>query len=47
MVFIGVMSSEGVKGREPFSFPGGRERGREATVLEPISRLHEALVVRP
>lgn len=46
MVFIGVASPEGAKAWGPFSFPGSRERVREATVLEALSRLREALIAR-
>ncbi|KAK0641766.1 putative competence/damage-inducible protein CinA [Cercophora newfieldiana] len=46
MVFIGVASPGGAKAWGPFSFPGSRERVREATVLEALSRLREALLAK-
>lgn len=45
-VFIGIDSSEGSQVHGPFHFPGTRERVREATVLEALSQLRRALVVR-
>jgi PncC family amidohydrolase len=45
-VFIGIASPEGSSACGPFSFPGSRERVREATVLEALGRLREALVAR-
>jgi len=44
MVFIGVASPDGTRAWGPFSFPGSRERVREATVLEALSRLREVLL---
>jgi nicotinamide-nucleotide amidase len=43
MVFIGLASPEGSRAFGPFLFPGTRERVREATVMEALSRLREAL----
>jgi PncC family amidohydrolase len=45
-VFIGVAGPEGVRAWGPFSFPGSRERVREATVVEALSKLRDALVAR-
>ncbi|KAH8905271.1 hypothetical protein BR93DRAFT_776133 [Coniochaeta sp. PMI_546] len=45
-VYIGVASPEGTMAWGPFSFPGPRERVREATVVEALSRLREALIAR-
>ncbi|RYP45272.1 hypothetical protein DL768_008348 [Monosporascus sp. mg162] len=45
-VFIGIASPEGSRAWGPFSFPGSRERVREATVIEALSRLRDALAVR-
>ncbi|KAI1244856.1 hypothetical protein MGN70_014733 [Eutypa lata] len=45
-VFIGVASPEGARAWGPFSFPGSRERVREATVVEALSRLRDVLVAR-
>ncbi|KAK0620163.1 competence/damage-inducible protein CinA [Immersiella caudata] len=46
MVYIGVASAEGAKTWGPFSFAGGRESVREATVLEALLRLRDELVAR-
>jgi PncC family amidohydrolase len=43
-VYIGIASPTGAKGFGPFMFPGPRERVREATVMEALARLREALV---
>lgn len=43
MVFIGVASASGGQGFGPFSFPGTRERVREATIVEALSLLREEL----
>ena len=43
MVFIGLASPGGSRAFGPFLFPGTRERVREATVMEALSRLREAL----
>lgn len=43
-VYIGIASPTGAKGLGPFMFPGSRERVREATVMEALARLREALV---
>lgn len=43
-VYIGIASPTGTKGLGPFMFPGSRERVREATVMEALARLREALV---
>ncbi|KAK3903062.1 putative competence/damage-inducible protein CinA [Staphylotrichum tortipilum] len=43
-VYIGIASPRGSRAWGPFLFPGPRERVREATVLEALSRLREALV---
>lgn len=43
MVFIGVASAGGSEGFGPFSFPGTRERVREATVIEALSLLRQEL----
>ncbi|KAH8903453.1 putative competence/damage-inducible protein CinA [Coniochaeta sp. PMI_546] len=45
-VFIGIASREGSQAWGPFCFPGPRERVREATVLEALSRLRDALAAR-
>ncbi|RYP62787.1 hypothetical protein DL771_009563 [Monosporascus sp. 5C6A] len=45
-VFIGIASPEGSRAWGPFSFPGSRERVREATVIEALSRLRDALAVK-
>ncbi|KAI1260614.1 putative competence/damage-inducible protein CinA [Xylariaceae sp. FL1019] len=42
-VFIGIASPNGGQAFGPFSFPGARERVREATVAEALSRLRDAL----
>ncbi|KAI0199250.1 putative competence/damage-inducible protein CinA [Astrocystis sublimbata] len=42
-VFIGIASPHGTQAWGPFSFPGSRERVREATVAEALSRLRDAL----
>ena len=46
MVFIGISSSDGSKGLGPFHFPGARDQVREATVIEALAQLREALVTR-
>lgn len=43
MVFIGVASANGARGFGPFSFPGTRERVREATIVEALSLLREEI----
>ncbi|KAE8379856.1 hypothetical protein BDV26DRAFT_303402 [Aspergillus bertholletiae] len=43
-VYIGIASPTGSQAWGPFNFPGTRERIREATVLEALSRLREELV---
>ncbi|GAB1207990.1 hypothetical protein APSETT445_006727 [Aspergillus pseudonomiae] len=43
-VYIGIASPTGTRAWGPFNFPGTRERIREATVLEALSRLREELV---
>ena len=43
-VYIGIASPTGAKAWGPFLFPGPRERVREATVLEALARLRDALV---
>ncbi|RYP59120.1 hypothetical protein DL770_010283 [Monosporascus sp. CRB-9-2] len=45
-VYIGIASPEGSRAWGPFNFPGSRERVREATVIEALSRLRDALAVR-
>ncbi|KAI1366212.1 hypothetical protein F5Y08DRAFT_140896 [Xylaria arbuscula] len=45
-VFIGITSPYGTEAWGPFSFPGTRERVREATVAEALSRLRDALTAR-
>jgi len=45
-VFIGIASPDGVQAWGPFSFPGSRERVREATVIEALSRLRDGLAAR-
>jgi PncC family amidohydrolase len=45
-VYIGVAGPEGTRAWGPFRFPGPRERVREATVVEALSRLREVLVAR-
>ncbi|KAI1286527.1 putative competence/damage-inducible protein CinA [Xylaria venustula] len=45
-VFIGIASSHGSQAWGPFSFPGTRERVREATIAEALSRLRDALAVK-
>lgn len=42
-VFIGIASPQGSQAWGPFQFPGSRERIREATVIEALSRLRNAL----
>lgn len=46
MVFIGIASPQGSRGLGPFNFSGSRGRIREATVMEALSRLREALKMR-
>ncbi|OCL12552.1 hypothetical protein AOQ84DRAFT_352473 [Glonium stellatum] len=46
MVFIGIASADGSQAWGPFSFPGTRDRIREATVIEALARLRETLVAR-
>src|SRR5215469_9165225 len=46
MVFIGLASPDGSRAWGPFSFSGPRERIREATVIEALSQLREALATR-
>ncbi|OIW34645.1 hypothetical protein CONLIGDRAFT_675614 [Coniochaeta ligniaria NRRL 30616] len=46
MVYIGVAGPEGTRAWGPFRFPGPRERVREATVVEALSRLREVLLSR-
>ena len=43
-VYIGIASPQGSRAWGPFMFPGPRERVREATVVEALARLREALV---
>ncbi|KAK4042453.1 putative competence damage-inducible protein cina protein [Parachaetomium inaequale] len=43
-VYIGIAGPEGGRAWGPFLFPGPRERVREATVMEALARLREALV---
>ncbi|KAE8361310.1 hypothetical protein BDV27DRAFT_167011 [Aspergillus caelatus] len=43
-VYIGIASPTGSRAWGPFNFPGTRERIREATVLEALSRLREELL---
>ncbi|KAK3300003.1 uncharacterized protein B0H64DRAFT_379670 [Chaetomium fimeti] len=43
-VYIGIASPEGARAWGPFMFPGSRERVREATVVEALARLREALL---
>ncbi|KAI0972195.1 putative competence/damage-inducible protein CinA [Xylaria arbuscula] len=45
-VFIGIASPHGSQAWGPFSFPGARERVREATIAEALSRLRDALAVK-
>ncbi|KAJ3577227.1 hypothetical protein NPX13_g3341 [Xylaria arbuscula] len=45
-VFIGITSPYGTEAWGPFSFPGTRERVREATVAEALARLRDALTAR-
>ncbi|KAH8672897.1 competence-damaged protein-domain-containing protein [Tricladium varicosporioides] len=45
-VFIGLASPDGSQSWGPFLFPGSREQVREATVMEALSRLREALAAR-
>ncbi|KAI0179785.1 putative competence/damage-inducible protein CinA [Hypoxylon sp. FL1284] len=45
-VYIGVASPEGTRAWGPFCFPGTRERVREATVVEALSKLRDALAAR-
>ncbi|RWA06613.1 hypothetical protein EKO27_g8504 [Xylaria grammica] len=45
-VFIGIASPYGSQAWGPFSFPGARDRVREATVAEALSRLRDALAAR-
>ncbi|KAI0468406.1 putative competence/damage-inducible protein CinA [Xylaria cf. heliscus] len=45
-VFIGIAFPHGNQSWGPFSFPGTRERVREATVAEALSRLRDALSAR-
>jgi len=42
-VYIGIASPAGTKAWGPFKFPGAGERVRDATVLEALSRLRDAL----
>jgi PncC family amidohydrolase len=42
-VFVGVAGPEGARSWGPFSFDGGREEIREATVVEALRRLREVL----
>ena len=42
-VYIGIASPAGTKAWGPFKFPGAGERVREATVLEALARLRDAL----
>lgn len=46
MVFIGIASSGESRALGPFLFPGARDRVREATVMEVLTRLREMLAVR-
>ena len=43
MVFIGLASPDGSRAWGPFNFSGPRERIRDATVMEALSQLREAL----
>lgn len=43
-VYIGIASPAGGRAFGPFMFPGSREHVREATVLEALARLREALL---
>ncbi|KUJ08253.1 putative competence/damage-inducible protein CinA [Mollisia scopiformis] len=45
-VFIGIASPKGSQAWGPFLFSGSRERIREATVVEALSRLRKALADR-
>ncbi|KAK3365729.1 hypothetical protein B0T24DRAFT_597497 [Lasiosphaeria ovina] len=45
-VFIGIAHQGASQAWGPFSFPGSRERVREATVMEALARLRDALVAR-
>ncbi|KAI1073936.1 putative competence/damage-inducible protein CinA [Whalleya microplaca] len=45
-VYIGVAGPGAARGWGPFCFPGSRERVREATVIEALSRLRDALAKR-
>ncbi|KAI1774353.1 putative competence/damage-inducible protein CinA [Hypoxylon cercidicola] len=45
-VFIGIASPEGSRAWGPFRFPGPRERVREATIIEALSKLRDALIAR-
>ncbi|KAI1386603.1 putative competence/damage-inducible protein CinA [Hypoxylon trugodes] len=44
MVYIGIASPDGTQPLGPFCFPGSREQVREATVMEALSRLRDALI---
>ncbi|KAI1860325.1 uncharacterized protein JN550_011591 [Neoarthrinium moseri] len=45
-VYIGVASPEGTRAWGPFRFSGSRERVREATVVETLLRLRDAVAAR-
>ncbi|KAH8897654.1 putative competence/damage-inducible protein CinA [Thozetella sp. PMI_491] len=45
-VFIGIASPNASRAWGPFSFPGPRERVRETTVIEALSRLRDELVAK-
>jgi nicotinamide-nucleotide amidase len=45
-VFIGIASPITARAWGPFSFPGPRERVRETTIIEALSRLRDELVAR-
>lgn len=45
-VFIGIASTDGSQAWGPFHFPGARDRVREATIIETLSRMREILTAR-
>ncbi|UKZ76765.1 hypothetical protein TrVFT333_004475 [Trichoderma virens FT-333] len=47
MVYIGIAGPSGSRAWGPFSFPGGREQIREATIVEALHRLRELVRAIP